>query len=195
MSAFLPEEAPADPWELLTQWLPDNEEPTRPLMTVATVDESGMPDARTLLLSRFDREGFAFHTDSRSRKAAQLAARPAVALTIVWPSDPKQLVVQGMAEVSSTDEQEWVYAHRSPYLRELAWLNTDAFQALPIDERRRQWARFAEEHPDPQPPPTWIGFVVRPQRITFWSSNPDTASRRAEYRLEDGSWTVSYLAG
>ena len=43
--------------------------------------------------------------------------------------------------------------------------------------------------------PTWIGFVVRPTRLTFWQSNPSTASRRDEYTLVDGSWALTHLAG
>uniref|UniRef100_UPI00286A4E7C pyridoxamine 5'-phosphate oxidase family protein n=1 Tax=Pseudolysinimonas sp. TaxID=2680009 RepID=UPI00286A4E7C len=57
---------PEDPWQLLAEWLPSNEDPARPVMTLATAAD-GIPDARTLLLSEWDEHGLYFHTDSRSR--------------------------------------------------------------------------------------------------------------------------------
>lgn len=176
----------------LAEWLPANDDPDRPRMILSTVSATGAPDARTVLLSEFDDEGLYFHTDSRSRKVADLAANPAVALTFLWPDFSRQLVVQGLASVASTEEQDAAFAARSPYLRQLAWQNTPEFAQLPLEERQARWAAF--EVP-PEPPTTWIGFLVRPTRLTFWSSVPETASRREEYLLVGGDWVREYLPG
>ncbi|MCA1481690.1 pyridoxal 5'-phosphate synthase, partial [Bradyrhizobium sp. NBAIM08] len=45
-------------------------------MTLATVDETGMPYQRTVLLKYFDGDGFVFFTNYQSRKAKQIAANP-----------------------------------------------------------------------------------------------------------------------
>ncbi len=177
---------------LLNDWLPANADPERPQMILSTVSAAGSPDARTVLLSEFDDLGLYFHTDSRSRKVADIAANPAVALTFLWPGFTRQLVVQGTAEVAPPTEQAAAFDARSPYLKQLAWLNSREFAQLPLDERRSQWASF--RLPD-GPPATWIGFVVKPTRLTFWASDPETASRREEFTLVDGSWASSYLAG
>jgi pyridoxamine 5'-phosphate oxidase len=182
------------PGELLAEWLPANDDPVRPLMTLSTLSSSGYPDARTVLLSEFDDSGLYFHTDSRSRKVADVTAHPRVALTLVLPA--RQLVVQGDAARSSAEEQAWAYAHRSRYLQQLSWLNTAEFSALPGPERVAAWAEFGAEHPELSPPPTWVGFVVRPVRLTFWEGFADTASRRTEYRRQaDGTWQAALLAG
>jgi pyridoxamine 5'-phosphate oxidase len=189
--------ASADPFELLADWLPANDDPARPLMTLSTVSSSGYPDARTVLLSEFDDLGLYFHTDSRSRKVLDLTANPRAALTIVWPG--RQLVVQGDAARASAEEQDSAYARRSRYLQQLAWQNTDEFAALPLDARLAAWASFGEQHPDGtlQPPATWTGFVVRPLRITFWEGRPDTAGIRTEYTRTASApeWTTTVLAG
>jgi pyridoxamine 5'-phosphate oxidase len=176
---------------LLHEWLPGNDVVERPQMILSTAAD-GIPDARTVLLTEFDDEGLYFHTDSRSRKVADIAANPAVALTFLWPNFTRQLVVQGVASVSPADEQAAAFARRSPYLKQLAWQNSPEFAQLPRDERVAQWSSF--DVPT-EPPPTWIGFVVRPTRLTFWQSNPDTASRRDEYTLVDGEWALSHLPG
>ena len=197
---------PRNPWEVVEEWLPGNDEPERPQVNLATVSVTGEPDARTVLLSEYDSEGFYFHTDALSRKAAAIVACPAVALTFLWPGFTKQLVVQGRAEVASAQEITAAYLARSPYLQQLAWQNTFEFAQYPDDERRDRWAAFTAEHTDvsrqpgaPQPvfsqPDTWIGFLVRPTRMTFWQSDSDAPSRRVEYRATSGGWTVAYLPG
>ncbi|MGN6326527.1 pyridoxamine 5'-phosphate oxidase family protein [Pseudolysinimonas sp.] len=196
----LPDEPPTDPWELVAAWLPDDEDPVRPTMTLATLD-GGVPDARTVLLSGWSRDGFLLHTDARSRKAAQLAADPAVALVMHLAADAHQLVVQGRAEPAGAEADRAAYARRSPYLQQLAWQNTDEFATLPLDDRRSAWAGFAAAHADGfAPAPSWIGYRVVPHRLAFWQGDPATASRRLEYarhadtRGGDG-WTVTRRAG
>ncbi len=189
---------PTDPLELLADWLPENADPNRPLMTVATLDDAGRPDARSLLLSEWDADGFYFHTDSRSRKVEQLGDRTAVALCIPLLDRLHQLTVQGVAEVASPEEQARAYAARRPYLKQLAWQNTPEFASLPQEDRIASWAEFLAAHEEGfTPPTTWIGFLVRPTRLTFWFGSEQTASRRVEYARAtvDGPWDVSLLAG
>lgn len=193
-------DAPEDPAELLAEWLPANDDPVRPLMTLATVGADGVPDARSVLLTEWDEQGFWWHTDARSRKVAQLADRPAAALCLplLTPEAARQLVVQGVVEPAPAEEERRAYAARSPYLQELAWLNTDAFAALPQDERIATWEREQRAHPEGfAQPETWIGFLVRPLRLAFWFGAPDTASRRIEYARvsPDAPWSRRTLAG
>lgn len=186
---------PDEAWQLLQDWLPDNDDPDRPVMTLATVDESGAPDARSLLLSEYDRDGLYLHTDSASRKVAQLDSRPGAALVLRWPEAMRQLVVRGVAERADRAETDRAYADRSPYLQRLAWVNTAAVAQLPPDERRAEWADFGTIHPVLDPPPTWVGFLVRPTSLTFWTGDPESVSHRREYRLTASVWSRSELPG
>ncbi len=193
---YLSATPPADPWRLLEQWLPTNDDPDRPQITLSTITALGAPDARTVLLTEFDRSGFYFHTDARTRKVADIQANPAVAITVLWPNFTRQLVVQGKAEIAAPEELAAAYRRRSPYLQQLAWQNTQEFAQLPLEQRQERWAAFLAEHSAGfEQPDTWIGFLVRPHRLTFWGSNPDAASRRAEYSLTDTGWQLGYLAG
>jgi len=187
---------PDDAWELLADWLPGDDEPDRPQVTLSTVDADGGPDARTVLLSSVARDGLSFHTDAASRKAAQIAANPLVAVTVLWPGFTRQLVVRGVASTADPVDVAAAYRARSPYLQQLAWLNSHDFAALPLDERRARWAAFADEHPDGFGQPAgWTGFVVRPTRVTAWESAPDTASRRREWTAGPDGWSLSHRAG
>ena len=194
MSAALPPEA----WELLVEWLPSNDDPERPQITLSTVDQAGDPDARTVLLTAFDTDGFVFNTDGASRKAADIAAHPTVALTVLWPGFTRQLVVRGTAIPAAPAVVAAAYESRSPYLKQLAWLNTHEFAGLPRAERVARWAEFDEAHADGfAQPESWVGYVVVPTRLTFWTSNGDTASRRTEFSRDaaSGTWSRRFLAG
>jgi pyridoxamine 5'-phosphate oxidase len=185
-----------EPWALLVDWLPANDVPDRPLMTLSTVAADGTADARSLLLSEFGPEGFYFHTDARSRKAAQLAGNASVALTLVWPGLPRQLVATGLAEPAPAEETLAAYRARSRYLQQLAWLNTPEFADLPAPERVTRWRAFDLAHPDGfDPPDTWVGYLVRPTRLTFWQGDPATASLRQEFTASAGRWIESRLPG
>lgn len=183
---------------MLDAWLPPNEDSDRPQMQVATVDEGGRPDARTVLLSEWDDEGFVFHTDAESRKAGQLHRSPAVALVLLWPGFTRQLVVQGTAEAADRERLDEAFARRSPYLKQLAWQNSTALAQRERHERIDAWRRFAEAHDTAElvAPATWIGYLVRPHRLTFWQSDADGPSHRVEFRRRaGGDWTEHHLAG
>ncbi|THG30944.1 pyridoxamine 5'-phosphate oxidase family protein [Naasia lichenicola] len=186
-----------DALALLSEWLPSNSDPARPQIQLATVDADGRPDVRTVLLSEWSTEGFYFHTDSRSRKVADLRANPAVAIEVLWPGFSRQLVIRGFAEQASNEEEADAYARRSPYLKQLAWQNTAELAARPVAERESTWTSFASDNDIARidAPPTWIGFLVRPDRLTFWESNPTAPSHRVEYALESGDWTEHHLPG
>lgn len=185
------------PHALARSWLPGNEDEARPLLTLATVDAEGAPVARTLLLSEVTESGFAFHTDARSAKAAELAADPRVCLVLLLPEQARQLVVQGRAVRQSAERSTAAYGRRSAYLRHLAWLNDVELAGLDDDARRARWAAAVAELPDgrPEPPETWVGYDVTPTRYVFWEGGTELASRRTEYRLVGGAWAVRHLPG
>lgn len=191
--AALPDEA----LELLESWLPDNDEPARPRMQLATVDSEGRPDLRTVLLSEWGRDGFLFHTDATSRKVRELAANPAAALALLLAGGERQLVVRGSAERAGAREEARAYARRSPYVRRHAWVNTPEVARLPRAERVAAWSLFGAEHDIDklEAPATWVGFLIRPDRVTFWETDPHAPSHRLEFTLEGASWSRAHLPG
>jgi pyridoxamine 5'-phosphate oxidase len=184
---------PEDPLELARQWLPADDDPDRPRVTLATVGADGCPDARTVLLSAFDDSGFAFHTSATSRKVAELAAVPRAAMVLLDPDAPRQLVVRGDVVPDAPGPAAAAWSARTAYLRQLAELNTDELAGRPLAERRSRWAAFRPA--SPAPAGSWVGYRLRPAELTFWAGAPDAASRRLQYTRTGGSWTWRHLAG
>jgi pyridoxamine 5'-phosphate oxidase len=182
---------PADPLELAAAWLPVDGSTPGPTMTLSTIGLDGYPSARTVLLSRFDGQRLHFHTDTRSRKAAELAAVPRAAVTIVWPEAARQLVVTGDVAPVTDREARLAYAARTRYLQVLAWVNDTDLAVAPEAHRRARWAAFEREHADTAlaPPSTWGGYALTPLRMVFWSGATDGPSNRLVFeRAAGGVW-------
>jgi pyridoxamine 5'-phosphate oxidase len=184
---------------LVTEWCGIGYPATPPLMTVGTVDADGAPDARSLLLSGVDEDGrLSFHTDSRSRKTAQLAADDRVVLTVVWPERGRQLVVAGHARPTDAAEADRAWAARSDHLRVLGWLNDADSVRRPVEVRTQRWSAFTSARPPAhlERPGWWVGYAVTPHRVTAWTTGPGRGSMRHEHRLDaDGGWSLTVLPG
>ncbi len=187
-----------DPLVLAAAWLPSAENGPGPTMTLSTVGLDGYPDARTVLLSRFDGERLHFHTDARSRKAAELAALPRAAVTLVWPEAARQLVVVGDVAPVTDAEARAAYTARTRYLQVLAWVNDREAAERDPEHRRRVWADFTASRGGAalDPPSTWAGYALTPRRMVFWRGAIDAASHRTAYeRGPDGSWSQESWPG
>ncbi|THD32629.1 pyridoxal 5'-phosphate synthase, partial [Pantoea sp. R102] len=78
---------PDTPLALFEQWLQQAcaaQLPDPTAMTVATVDSSGQPYQRIVLLKHYDEQGMVFYTNLGSRKALQLADNPRISLHFPW---------------------------------------------------------------------------------------------------------------
>lgn len=178
----------SDPLALAASWLPATWSGVTPTMTLATIGLDGYPSSRTVLLSAFDGQRLHFHTDIRSRKAAELAAVPRASVTIHWPDAARQLTVTGDVAPVTDQEARIAYDARSRYLQVLAWINDTDLAVAPEADRRVRWAAFEREHGDAplSPPPTWGGFALTPLRMLFWSGAADGPSNRLAYERDAG---------
>lgn len=88
------------PVSLFNQWLNEAIEANIPdptAMTVATVDASGQPSQRIVLLKDVSEQGFTFFTNLGSRKAQELADNPKVSLHFPWFFMERQVRICGTA--------------------------------------------------------------------------------------------------
>jgi pyridoxamine 5'-phosphate oxidase len=189
----------AGPFPLLADWLPGPSSGETPVMTLSTAGLDGYPDSRTVLLSLFDGERIHFHTDSRSRKAVELAVEPRATVTVLLPDAGRQVVLTGDVAPVTPEEALVAFRNRSRYLQLLAWLNDIGTAQADPDERRARWAAFDAAHPGPlDPPPTWRGYAITPVRVVFWEGDDRGPSARLAYerdRSAAAAWTWERWAG
>ncbi|GAA3001572.1 pyridoxine/pyridoxamine 5'-phosphate oxidase [Streptomyces fulvorobeus] len=198
LPAFDPATAPGDPLPLFHTWFAEAVAAGQPephTMSLATVDEEGRPDVRTLMLHDADRRGWHFASHATSAKGRQLAARPYAALGFYWPARGRQVRVRGPVREADRAEsladlharstgalasalvgrQSEVLASRDELVRasEAAWERAGAAPATEV----RSWTRY----------------VVEPREVEFFQGDARRQHVRLRYHLDAGSWVRELL--
>jgi pyridoxamine 5'-phosphate oxidase len=179
-----------NPFSLFAEWLSaaQKTEPNDPnAMALATVDATGLPDVRMVLLKAADAQGFVFYTNTNSAKGQEIAAVPKAALTFHWKSLRRQVRVRGLIERVSDAEADAYFESRARDSRIGAWASD---QSKPLEGRFALEKRVAEYAlkfglgPIPRPD-FWTGFRLVPMRIEFWRDRPFRLHDRLEFIREN----------
>ena len=165
-------------------------------MTLATVDASGSPYQRTVLLKSCDHAGFVFFSNYGSRKAMQISANPRVSLLFPWITLERQVSIQGTVEKISTDESLKYFSSRPRESQIGAWVSNQS-EMIPSREFLTQKLtelseRFAQG--DIPLPPFWGGYRVIPDSIEFWQGGPARLHDRFLYLKSDAAWKINRLS-
>ena len=175
-----------NPIELFQLWLAEAEEAEPSLATaacLATVDSSGAPAARMVLLKGADKRGFVFYTNLDSRKGQELITRPRGALCFHWKSLQRQVRIEGPAQQVSPFEADAYFATRPRNSQIAAWASE---QSRPVDSRATLESRFAEagarfgDNPVPRPP-SWSGFRIVAERTGSGAGAPNASPDRSGF--------------
>ena len=188
----------ADPFPLFTAWLEEAKasEPNDPTgVALATVDETGLPDIRMVLMKAFDEQGFVFYTNFQSAKGRELIATPKAALLFHWKSLRRQVRIRGPVSQVSNDEADAYFASRPREARIGAWASD---QSRPLEGRFALEKRVAEYAlkfgvgavPRPQ---HWSGFRVHPTEIEFWQDGAFRLHDRLKFTRAGEGWETVRL--
>ncbi|MFA0441766.1 pyridoxamine 5'-phosphate oxidase [Vibrio sp. 10N.286.49.C2] len=190
----------ADPIDQFNAWLAQAVEakltdPTA--MTVATVDESGQPFQRIVLLKNVDKSGFVFYTNLGSRKAQHIEVNTKVSLHFPWHPLERQVHITGTAEKLSTLENMKYFTSRpkDSQLAAIASKQSSRISARGVLEGKYLELKKKFEKGEIPVPSFWGGYRIRPESIEFWQGG--------EHRLHDrflftgdneGHWDIERLA-
>ena len=105
-----------DPFQLARDWLAEAEgaEPNDPnAIALATVDATGLPNVRMVLLKEIEADAFVFYTNYGSAKAQEIDQAGKAAFVVHWKSLRRQIRVRGLTSREEGPQADAYYASRS----------------------------------------------------------------------------------
>ena len=187
-----------DPFVLFKQWFEEAQETEindPDAIALASVDKTGMPSVRMVLLKEILPEGFVFYTNYTSRKSSELLATGKAAFVLHWKSLRRQIRVTGLVEQVPADQSDAYFQTRSHGSRIGAWASQ---QSQPLNSRAElaeAVSQFQDTYADGVPrPPHWGGFLIRPAEIEFWADGEFRLHDRFRFTHDsDGAWISQRL--
>lgn len=189
-----------NPFKQFEIWFNDalNEKLCEPnAMSLATVGKDLQPSIRTVLLKTFDKDGFVFFSNYKSKKAHQIQENPYTAALFAWLELERQVKIEGTIEKISTAASLKYFLSRPKGSQLGAWvshqsqvISSRSLLEQKFDEMKNKFA--SGEVPFPS---FWGGYVIKPTKIEFWQGGQDRLHDRFLYeKQEDNSWSISRLA-
>ena len=187
-----------EPFALFSQWLDEAEksEPNDPNgLALSTVDESGLPNVRMVLLKGHDARGFVFYTNFESAKGREILASKKAAMLFHWKSLRRQIRIRGDIEIVSNAEADEYYASRPRLSRIGAWASQ---QSRPLESKfalEKAVAEVTMKYPvgDIPRPAHWSGFRVKPVEIEFWKDGAFRLHDRIKFVRDGDGWAKTRL--
>ncbi|WP_340681120.1 pyridoxamine 5'-phosphate oxidase [Paraglaciecola sp.] len=178
-----------NPLDLFDIWLKNAvdaklDDPTA--MTVATVDQSGQPSQRIVLLKDINQGGFVFYTNLGSKKARDLKHNSKISLHFPWHMLERQVKISGIAQQLSVAEVAKYFLSRPKSSQVAAWVSQ---QSHPIATKQLLMSQFyaAKEkfmQGEVPLPSFWGGYRVIPHAIEFWQGGVHRMHDRFLYSLD-----------
>ncbi|KAJ3073568.1 hypothetical protein HDU98_001235 [Podochytrium sp. JEL0797] len=161
------------------------------------------PSARIVILRTCDARGPVFTTNANSAKARQLAANPCAALTLYWPSQFRQVRIEGRATRVPQEEAALLFSRRRRDAQIGEWLSermSDEMHETPeqVESTIAQVkSRFADVKDIPMPP-FFAGYRVEWDLVEFWEGGSDVGkpqSREVVSKDASGVWQMKRIYG
>lgn len=189
------------PWPLeqLKNWLQEaiSSEQTEPTaMSLASVDVTGQPSQRIVLMKGITDKGICFYTNYQSRKGAHFLFHPKASALFFWPKMERQVRIEGVVQKLSEQQSDEYFSSRPRDSQIGAWASPQSefiTNRKALEDRFETFKAKFEGQPVPRPP-HWGGYILIPHRFEFWQGRPNRLHDRFEYYLTPNGWTIRRLA-
>jgi pyridoxamine 5'-phosphate oxidase len=164
---------------------------------LGTVNEKGVPNARTVLLKGIIDGKFFFASNYLSQKGLELEANPWASMVFGWYGMHRQVIVQGSVERATRAESVAYFESRPHDSKVASWLSE---QSRPIESREALEEAYKAalvdfENKPVQTPEHWGGYLIAPLRIEFWQGRTSRMHDRIEIKRATvgDPWVVTRL--
>ena len=165
-------------------------------MSLATVNATGQPACRVVLLKDIRDGEFVFFTDYTSRKGSEIAANGRVSLLFWWDRIHRQVRIDGTAARVPAELSDEYFGRRPIGSRLSAIASSQSQVVESRDVLEAAVSRLEVEYDgcDPPRPETWGGYSVSPCEMEFWQGRSSRLHDRVRYRRQDNGWVKDRLS-
>ena len=189
-----------NPFEIAKDWMDQAKElelNDANAIALATVDNTGLPNVRMVLLKEIEDNAFVFYTNYESKKGRELIASGKAAFVIHWKSLRRQIRVRGSVEKAEGKQADSYFDSRSPQSRVGAIASRQS-QIIKDRSVLENWYEQAlkDNGATPSRPSFWGGFRINPVEIEFWADGEARLHDRFRWtRDQNGSdWSIDRLS-
>ena len=182
-----------NPFELFNKWFSiaiEKELNDPNAMNLSTVDENLQPSSRMVLMKSFDKKGFVFNTNLKSKKGRNISNNSLVSLNFYWKSLHKQVRIEGRAIKISKEEANKLFSERPEGSKIGAWASNQSDDLTERKELEVKVNQFKEKFKNKKipRPPYWSGYRVIPNFFEFWQDMPFSLHDRLEFKKVKNIW-------
>ncbi len=157
---------------------------------ISSVDSTGMPNARYVLLKDVSEHGFIFYTNLQSQKGKELLESKKGSMTWWSRAQNKSVRVQGIIEQVKDEIADSYWATRKEDAKISAILSKQSQEVESRERLEEEFQRLKIEYADKHipRPDHWSGIIICPQKIEFWEATLAYTSRlhnRFSFELND----------
>jgi len=200
LDELLETQVAADPFTQFETWFElaqkaDCPEPNA--MILATVQATGRPAARVVLLKEIRANGFVFYTNYESNKGQELLQHPHAALVFNWLALQRQVRIEGKVEKIAPEDSTSYFQRRPKGSQIGAWVSPQsqviANRSVLEDRKQAIEQQYAAEEKLPRPP-HWGGFIVLADTVEFWQGRSSRLHDRLRYSKVGQRWQIERWA-
>jgi len=174
--------AQGDPFALLAEWMRAavvHEISDPNAMSLATIDETGLPNVRMVLAKEIGPDGIVFYTNFESKKGLELLHQSKAALCFHWKTLDRQVRLRGSVTTVEEATADKYFASRDHESQIGAWASKQSRPVASREELEAEVVKY-EEHFNGENVPRpdhWSGFTLVPIEFEFW--------HKRHFRLHD----------
>lgn len=187
------------PIQLFSIWLHQayySKIPDPTAMCLATVDHTGQPYQRMVLLKNFTNKTMIFYTNLNSRKAIHLANNPKVSLCFLWNEIDKQVIITGNVDKLSEKEVLKHFYTRPKNNQISTWVSNQSKIISSKDLLENKFLEFKNNHLHKKVPfpEFWGGYKININSMEFWQGGTYRLHDRFIYQRYNHAWSVYRLS-
>jgi dihydrophenazinedicarboxylate synthase len=190
------DQPPPEPMGLVCAWLARAthlgvREPRA--LALATADAQGRASTRIIAFNAITDDGLVFASHSTSQKGRELAVNPWASGLLYWRETGQQIALSGPVVMLTGAEADALWFSRPIPLHFMSTVSRQSDPLLDPEAMLSEVARL-EAIGEPLPRPArFVGYLLEPAVVEFWSASGDRLHRRLRYeRVADG-WRTTRL--